>query len=136
MEIYMFDPHDLCLGTEKKRTQKKRIYTNSRTVSKSIVFLTSSSLTKDHTVTFPSSQQIKKLGECGYIKPIMCKRSWTAEEVRTNVQALAPPDFTDMFFLQQTREQQKTKFLYRSKDISMHDLLAVFHRKYIYVLQV
>ena len=101
-----------------------------------IVFMTSSSLTEDHTVAFPSSQQIKNLKECGYVKPIMCKRSWTAEEVRTNVQALAPPEFTDIVFLQQNREQQKAKFLYGSKDLPMHNLLALFHRKYIYVLQV
>jgi len=136
MNVYTFDPHDLSLGTEKKRYQKKRIYAASRTVAKIIVFIPAQSLGSDHTVALPSGSQIKKLEESRNVKTILCKRSWTSEEVRTNVQALAPSLFTDIAFLKPVYGQQKMKYLCLAKDPEMNALLSWFHQKYIYVLQV
>lgn len=140
MQVYgtqSFDPQDHSLSDDRRRAQKKRIYTCSRLLSKSIVFLRSSYRKSADSVAVPNSSALRILSSSGNVRALSCNKAWTSVEAKTKVQNVAPAGFGNFDFLIPHTDYSKTKRLMIGADQSMSQLLLLFPRgKNIYVLEV
>ena len=96
MQVYsekVFDPLDQAIDNENARRSKKRIYKLSRPVQKSIVFLDSSFLQPNHTISYPSGMAQRKMAPSRSIK-LSCSRSLNTAETKKKLLEVSPfPDF-------------------------------------------